>query len=508
MKGWLLNIFCTLNFLLYLVVIALWISIPEELFLNLFTTIVALLITCGLILSNRSKFKDFYTSNFFKKLSASVISVFLVFLILGFINYLSYKNAIVWDITKNRMNSLTDQTHQVLAEIKEPLEFKIFSLKKDYETVKTLAELYRLKKNDIKIVFVDAEISPALVRQANVTKLPSIEVSLGAKKRLVSELSELSVTNAIVRVTREIEPTIYFVTGHGEINLLSNENEGGSYLLRTLTNSAKAVKTLDLKQAEVIPKDAKVLVFLGSKTGFFDDELKKIKSFLKAGGRALFTFDPDFNGEGQTDLKVILQSYGLLVGNSLVVDLLKHANGSSGTVPIIHKFSDQHPVTKGFKGTVFLPLATDLGVDQNHENAQQWTPLAWSNNFPAAWGETGRDEIAAMKLQYTEGIDKRGPISYMVARELKESRMIVLGNSTFTINTYKKFPQNVSLFLNAINWLVDEERLISFNNPVIEDRPIFMSESQVGIIFYFTVIFCPLLLCLLSFGFYKRRQKL
>jgi ABC-type uncharacterized transport system involved in gliding motility auxiliary subunit len=508
MKSWLVNIFIFINFLLYLVVVALWISIPEETILNLFSTLAALVITCGLILSNREKFRDFYTSHYFRKFSTSMVSVFLVFVILGFINYLSFKNAVVWDITKNKMNSLTEQTHQVLSDIEGPLEFKIFALKKHYETVKTLAELYRLQKNDITINFVDAEVNPVAVRDAQVTKLPAIQVGFGVKKNLVSDLSELSVTNAIVKVTRSVDPTIYFITGHGEVDLSSNENEGGRYLLDILQSSAKTIRTLDLRQAKVIPEDAKVLVFLGSKTGFFKEELKKIEAYLDAGGRSLFAFDPDFNGDGQVDLKNLLKKYGIVVGNSLAIDRIKHANGSKGTVPIVHKFSPEHPVTKRFKGTVFLPLATDLTLDPNYKNQDEWSVLAWSNHFPAAWGETSRDEVASMTLTYNDGVDKRGPLSYMMAREKKDSRMVVIGNSTFVINTYKKFPMNVSLFLNTLNWLVDEERLISFNNPVIEDRPIFMSQNQVGVIFYFTVIFCPLLLCLLAFGFYKRRQKL
>jgi ABC-type uncharacterized transport system involved in gliding motility auxiliary subunit len=508
MKSWLVNLFGFVNFLLYLVVIALWISIPDERILNLFSTLAALAITVGLILSNRSRFRDFYTSHFFRKLSSAFISVSLVFVILGFLNYLSFKNAVVWDVTKNKMNSLTEQTHQVLQNVEGPLTFRIFSLKKNFETVKALTELYRLQKNDIKVEFIDAEINPVSVRESNVTKLPTIEVEHGLKKDLVVDLSELSVTNAIVKVTRAIDPTIYFVTGHGEVDLSSSENEGGRNLLDLLQSSAKTIRTLDTRQAKVIPEDAKVLVFLGPKTGFFEEELRKIEAYLSSGGHAIFAFDPDFNGDGQVDLKKLLRKYGLIVGNSLVIDLIKHANGSKGTVPIIHKFSPEHPMTKGFKGTVFLPLATHLEIDEDHKFAEQWSVLGWSNSFPAAWGENSREEMASMKLTYNEDVDVRGPLYYLVAREFEKSKIVVFSNSTFVINTYKKFPQNVALFLNTINWLIDEERLISFNNPVIEDRPIFMSQNQVGIIFYFTVIFCPLLLCLMAFGFYRRRQKL
>ena len=113
-----------------------------------------------------------------------------------------------------------------------------------------------------------------------------------------------------------------------------------------------------------------------------------------------------------------------------------------------------------------------------------------------------------MKMVFNEGEDHKGPLGYLAAYEKENKKMVVFGNSTFVQNSYQKFPKNFMLFLNAINWVSGEERLIAFNNPVIEDRPIFMSKNQIGVIFYFTVIFCPLMLAIAAFVLYKRRQKL
>lgn len=505
MKGWVITIFSLLNFLLYLVVVALWISIPEETTLNLFSTVAALVMTSGLILSNRQAFSTYYKSLYFRNFATAMTSAFLIFIILGFVNYLAFKNVVVWDVTKTKRNSLTEQTYQVLGDIKGEIEFKIFSLKKDYELVRSLIELYRLKKNDIKISFVDAELAPQAVQEAGVTKVPAIEVKSGEKRRVVSELTELALTNALIKVSRTKDPTLYFSVGHGEMDLNSQENEGGSQLARMLASNTYQLRPLNLRESSQIPEDAAVLIIWGPKEGFFPSEIKAIENYIEGGGRLILALDPDVNSQGRVELMELLKKYDLLLTNDLVIDRLKHANGSQGTVPVIHKFNERHPITKEFDGTVFFPLVSSVRIANNNAD---WKLLGWSNRFPAAWGETNPQELVSMKMTYNEGQDNKGPLGYFAAYENDKKKMVVFGNSSFVINTYRKFPKNFMLFLNTVNWVAGEERLIAFNNPVIEDRPIFMSQNQIGVIFYFTVIFCPLLLAIIAFVLYKRRQKL
>jgi ABC-type uncharacterized transport system involved in gliding motility auxiliary subunit len=518
MKNWVINVLVTINALLYLVIIGMWISIPEEHILNIISTGVSLVFTAILIWFNKKRFYHFYTSHFFKKLTTSLVSIFLVIVILGFINFLAFKNAILWDVTKNQVHSLTEETAGVLKSITSPIKIKVFSLKKDYEVIRALLELYRLRNNEVEIDFVDAQLKPQLVKEVGITKVPALEIEVAGKKKLIEELSELSITNALTLLSRKIDPTIYFITGHGEINLDSEANEGGSELKKLLLAKTLSLKTLNLRESQAIPDDARVLVFWGSKEGFFDHEIELIKKFIQNGGKVMFGIDPDFNGSGALKLKQMLADFGLEVRNDLIIDRIKHANGSQGTVPVIHQYDPNHPITKDFKGTVFLPLASSVAdISLQNGGKPKWDLLGISNSFPASWGENNRDELVSLKVTFTEGEDHKGPLGYFAVYENKvenptgedrDAKMVVFGNSTFIINSYKKFPQNFILFLNSLNWLVGEERLIAFNVTGIEDRPIFMSENQIGVIFFFTVIFCPLFLVIIAFVLYKRRQKL
>ena len=88
------------------------------------------------------------------------------------------------------------------------------------------------------------------------------------------------------------------------------------------------------------------------------------------------------------------------------------------------------------------------------------------------------------------------------------SRVIVSGNSSFITNAYEKFGGNHHLVLNSISWLVNEEKLISFNTPIIKNDPIFIASQQVSLIFFITVFLIPLLLLSTSVFLYRRRIKL
>ncbi len=63
----------------------------------------------------------------------------------------------------------------------------------------------------------------------------------------------------------------------------------------------------------------------------------------------------------------------------------------------------------------------------------------------------------------------------------------------------------MSFFVNSLSYAVGEDRLISFNLPVIQSEQVFISENQLGVVFYFSVVFAPLILIIVSIVVYKKR---
>ena len=81
MKKWYNILLSIMTSMLYLVVIALWIAIPEEMTLNIAVTAVALGLTGGWIYLNRDGLSIYYQSHHFKKLQESLVFFFLLFVL-------------------------------------------------------------------------------------------------------------------------------------------------------------------------------------------------------------------------------------------------------------------------------------------------------------------------------------------------------------------------------------------------------------------------------------------
>ena len=508
MAPWYKQLLITLNGLLYLVSIALWIAIPDELVLNLSATLLALVVTTVMLIIYRREFYQFYMSTFFRGMSKSLVSVVLVFGIFGFVNYIAFKNPKQWDVTANKKNSLTDQSTRILKSLGNGLKLTIFSSKKEFATIKALLDLYKLDNASIEIDFIDIEVRPELVSAYGIERSGTILVKFSGKEQLVTTLSELAITNAIVKVSRVKDPVVFYSTGHGELNLKSKENEGGSYLSRLLSLGSYDLREVKLSSYSELPKFVAALVIWGPKQGFHPIELEVIKKYIKRGGRLMVALDPDVDNDKVTDLRLLLIELGVEIGNNLVVDRLKHINGSNGSVPMLDRYNSHHVITKEFKGQVFFPLVSS--VKKVDGSKGKLSVLAQSSPFPASWAELSLKEFVSGVITFNQDEDKKGPLGLFAAWEEKDSsaRMILSGNSTFVINNYKKFSKNFSLFINSLSWLVNEERLISFNLPVVNDEPVFISAPQLGIIFYFSVLFAPLSLFIVAIVIYRRRIRL
>lgn len=499
--GWIVNA------VMYLVTVAIWISIPDEFKLCLIVTLVALAMTIGMVIWDRKRLATVYESSQFLNFSQAFTAAFLLFGILGMLNYFAWKNPVQWDLTGSEAYTLTDQTRKIVHNAKEDLSFTIFAKRAEFNNIKALTDLYFFEKSNLRREYIDVETRPDLVATNNVLKSPTIIVEYKGRKEHVTTLNELSLTNAIKKLSLGKLPMIVFTTGHGEASLESDENEGLSHLAGMLKNSNYKVVQMNTATTRSIPKETETLVIWGPKQAFRADEVQRIDAWLAAGGNLLIAFDPDLNSEKFPLLKNMLLKRGIHVSNDLVVDRLKHINGSNGTVPMVDRFNSDSPIVKEFRGPVFFPLVSSIQkVDGEIEGT--FTSVVKSMPFPSSWAEKSNAEVIEGKVTFSPGVDTQGPITLAATWESKDSRISVFGNSTFLINTYKKFGENFVFFTNAMNWTIEQDVLISFNLPVVKQEPVFISKPQLGIIFYFSVIVAPLVMFGMAFMFYRRRAVL
>ncbi len=496
------------NIALYLTCMALWIAIPEVLILNSSVTIASLILTAFLILMNKAIFKRYYLSPQFSKFTSSFTSIFLIFFILGLLNYLTFKHPLVWDFSARQVNSLADQTNNIVKSLTDEVELIAFDNKDNLSKIEELLELYRIQGSKIKITLVDVELNPAQVSQYQITQVPTLIVKKADKIDRVLRLRELEITNSLVKVTREKKAKISFLIGHSEMTFETDNVQGGSHLVDLLRKSHFEVDTVNLLQDSTISESTDVLVIWGAKAQITKEEVTKIDSYLEKGGKLLIGLDPQLNGDNLKNLRDLVQGWGIRIRNNLVIDKKSFVNGSNGTIPLVSKYPQKHDIVANFKSQTFFPLVSSLSASNSPMHKGEYTSLI--DSTPASWGESNPMELVQGNLSFNKDQDFRGPLSLGgVWRSTNtKTRIVAFGNSTFLTNKYKRFGANFLLALNSLSWLSEQDRMISFNQPIIEDTPLFISKPQMGTIFYFSVVFMPILFFFLAFVMYWKRRRL
>jgi ABC-type uncharacterized transport system involved in gliding motility auxiliary subunit len=108
-----------------------------------------------------------------------------------------------------------------------------------------------------------------------------------------------------------------------------------------------------------------------------------------------------------------------------------------------------------------------------------------------------------------EGKDIKGPLTLGVAATKKaggkDARLVVIGDSDFASNAYQRQGANGDLFVNSINWLAEEEDLISIRPKSQTNRDVQLSSVAQNLLFWIT-IFMPLAVIVLGISIWWKRR--
>ncbi len=517
-KNIMIRILIVANVILYLTMVGLWIALPDHLTLNIATSMGTFVLTCLLLFPNREHIYKLAVSRFSKKIRENVLSLFLIIGILGFINYLVFKNNIYRDLTRSAKYTLSDQSIKTLRILDKPLKMKVFVGVKERGVIAALLNLYKFHKRDFEVEFIDPALKPNIVEQYHIAKYGSIIIEYDGRNALVKQNDELGIMNAILKAFRADKTVVYYTIGHREIDFDLTSRDGGSFLKQMLQDMAYELKAIDLTKVKEMPADSDALLILGPTEGFLQRELKIMKEYVDNQGKLLIAISPEIKAKNRSvklgDLRKTLESWDIQIHNDVIVDRLSSMHGADPSVLFIDKYESKHSIVKGFSGRTVFPLTSSISEIKRKQPRFRMDSIVQSANFPACWAESDMDSVIKGNVVFSD-LDFKGPVSLMTTSEeiragsaSKRTRIVAFGNASFIVNGYRSQGANFNLFLNAFSWLVDEESLISLNRPEIRSEPVFMSGIQLGVIFYFSVVFVPLILLVLGIYIYRRRKRL
>lgn len=443
--------------------------------------------------------------------------------ILVLINVIAGRYSQQLDITAAGQFTLSDQTVKVIEQVNQPVQITAFFPEDDFtQGAVDLLGRYARQSPHITLEVIDPLRQRAAAEQAGIRSIPVTVFELGELREETLGLSEQDFTSALLKLTRPEQKKVYFVTGHDERDPDGFDQHGYSAVAEALRRENYAVEKLSLVSEREVAADAAVVILAAPRTPLLDFETAALRDYLNGGGALLVVADP----QGETDLNAVLEGWAVTLRDDLVVDPGRFVPPDPGLIIPVPEFG--HRISSSLPATTVLSLARSLAVAEDPPDDLEVRSLLTTSD--RAWGETNLTEPA---VEFNEGEDHQGPLTVAVAINQRNpvpsfaggqppptptpvlegvepeprGRLVVLGDADFAANGFlRQVPTNLDLVINSVNWLAEEEELISIRATPANVAPVVLDRQQSVLVFYITVVFVPVAVMLLGVVVWWQRR--
>ena len=365
------------------------------------------------------------------------------------------------DLTLQKKFTLSSRTQRVISNLTQDVQATAFihpDRPENYFLDDMLSRMKSLSPH-FSYTIVDMNRSPAVARQYDARQYGTIFFeSEGRRRKSSLNAGENDTVAALLYVVRKKEKIVYFLTGHGEGDLSDPQPEDGYTKLRgALADEFYTAKTLSLADTGRVPEDAKIVVLLGPKASLLPFELDALDAYLKRGGAVFVLIEPN----GSPTLVDFLEKRGISLPPFIAVDPSKRIYAGELVTFRASRTSITHDMIKSVNAPPIFSFARVIEVRQNLEKGITAAPILATSG--SGWG-TAEQEIAPGEyIAFVQGRDMSGPVS--VAGEVflsngegeNPGRILVFGDVDLINNSLLEQGGNRDLFVNAANWLAEDE---------------------------------------------------
>ena len=409
--------------------------------------------------------RRFFTGRQARYGSNAVIMAAAFVLILVFVNLLVYQNPWSHDFTEDQQHTLAPETVRTLAALPGKVDaIAFYSTQTPTDTARQLLnDLKSNSKGKFDYRFVDPNADPVLARQYGITGDGKIVLSMDKSTETASYASETELTQAMIRLISPQARTVYFLTGHGEPDLSGTAESGSlSRAKQTLESKNYTVKPLSLAATNKIPEDARAIIEAGPTSPLLAQEVSLIKDYLAGGGALIVLEDPlpftKFGANPDPLADYLKTDWGITLDNDVVIDLTSQQPLNA----IAASYSSSVPITQHTTSYTIMPQARSVSVSKTPPNGVTDTELILTSG--QSWGETDLASLQdKQQIAFDPATDIRGPVALAVSGEntANKARVVVFGNSIFATDKGFDAYANGDIFINAVDWAVQQGNLIN-----------------------------------------------
>ena len=473
--------------------------------------------------------------------SLTLTQLILAFVAFVSLAYLSGNYYHIWDNTKDRDFSLSDQSKKILAsptitEREDPIQVTVAFRKdsvyfdrvrramesfvdysqgklavtfldpiRDPDSAARFTNQYGLTINT-DLIIIDARKKGATAPDPNLTRYLSLddliiyENDQNQQRRPIGFQIEDRFATALLGIIEGKPRKLYFLAD-------KSPNEAGStdspwtMLADTLLRQNLVLTPINLADIQTIPSDAEAIVLVAPSYDFEEREIGILEDYWQRPGSAILAIlDPRHR---PPKLRTFLRRHGITPNP----DRLTTVQGGRSISQVPAVFTAFEGVNDGLGGqsTTFDGPTCSLAVREGAEdlNRDNIFPLILLEASPTYWGETRFQELGTLP-QYDSNEDFRNettglPVAAAVivgdasSDTLAEatSKMIVLSNSHF-LSPSRAREEQVDFVKNSVNWLIGREQLVGVGPRGLRTYKLNLLTPQVTFINKLILFFIPL----------------
>ncbi|HVB34075.1 MAG TPA: Gldg family protein [Patescibacteria group bacterium] len=432
----------------------------------------------------------------------TIVMALAVLAILTAVNVLGFRHDKRFDLTSGKLYSLAPQSRKLARELKKNVDFIYFSNQPD-PGLDQLMDQYGAQNLRIHYQRIDPVAHPDVAKQYNIRTIGSMVAASGGRTIDLQGTSEEDITNALIQLTQNKVKTVCFVEGHGEKSIGGQGADGYSHVKDQLTQENYKVTAVNLVTSNGVPAACTVVVIAGPTQALFPQETAMVEKYLDGGGKLFVLADP----QTHTGLSPLLETWNVQLGHNIVIDAsgVGRLFGTGPAVPLVHDYGNS-PITQGLQGTMtFFPFAQTVNMVKASE--KKFHEIQLLKTSAASWATP---KITGRTVRFDAKTDMQGPLTLGVTADRKvgdkQARLVVIGNSTFASNRWAGMQRNGDLFYNSVNWLSQEEGLISIRPKGPTNRSVTMTQSQQRMLMWFSLAVLPGLIVICGLWIWWRRR--
>jgi ABC-type uncharacterized transport system involved in gliding motility auxiliary subunit len=430
---------------------------------------------------------------------------------MGLLAWLSTRYSFDADWSSSGRNTLSIDSRQLLDEMPDPIHVTAFATENALvrEHIGDLIGRYQRYKANVELTFVNPDAEPDRVRELGITLDGELLLAYQGRSEKVQSLSEQTLTNSLLRIARQKQRRVSFLSGHGERDPLGQANHDLGKFGQLLEQKGIVLDTLKLAETADIPADTNLLVIADPRVALLPGEIQLVHRYLQAGGNLLWLVEPG----AIAGLDPVAEALGIEFLPGTIVDATTQLFGIDNPAFALIPDYPMHPITREMTSLTLYPQAAALDVSA----PQEWQAEPLLTTLDRAWTEIGP---ISGTIRFDEDSDERmGPLDIGFAfsrmKNKKDSgdgeggaeqRVIVIGDSDFLSNAYLGNGGNVELGLNLFNWLNHDDQFITVTARTASDVNLELGKTAQIIIGFGFLFGMPLLLLGSGVAIWWRRR--